>query len=211
MFEAQRGLVCSESHSHHVAELRRELKPSWHQSPSVWPHNQITFMVIDKREVGAPLFKITPFYHQILKFKVQSGESVYLAEFWPVPNVCQNHTRSKRVKKRILGARKALGSGSPCLQLQKRRRGGAGGRCPPAGSPRRGQWTSRPRDWHWSRRSAPRRRRTYDTPCVQSIVLGSMEKHKRIRRPYAALTALRSYRRLQPDSPLRPVQADGDL
>ena len=70
-------------------------------------------MVIDKREVGAPLFKITPFYHQILKFKVQSGESVYLAEFWPVPNVCQNHTRSKRVKKRILGARKALGSGSP--------------------------------------------------------------------------------------------------
>lgn len=98
MFEAQRGLVCSESHSHHVAELRRELKPSWHQSPSVWPHNQITFMVIDKREVGAPLFKITPFYHQILKFKVQSGESVYLAEFWPVPNVCQNHTRSKNLR-----------------------------------------------------------------------------------------------------------------
>lgn len=55
-------------------------------------------MVIDKREVGAPLFKITPFYHQILKFKVQSGESVYLAEFWPVPNVCQNHTRSKNLR-----------------------------------------------------------------------------------------------------------------
>ena len=73
VFEAQRGLVCSESHSHHVAELRLELKPSWRQSPSVGPHNQITFMVIDKREAGAPLFKITPFYHQILKFKVQSG------------------------------------------------------------------------------------------------------------------------------------------
>ena len=136
-----REVWLAQSHSHQVAEPRLELKPSWHQSPSVWPHNQITFMVIDKREVGAPLFKITPFYHQILKFKVQSRGSVYRAEFWSVPNVCKrvNHERSKRVKKVILGARKALGSGSPCLQLQKRRRGGAGGRCPPAGSPRRGQ------------------------------------------------------------------------
>lgn len=50
-----------------------------------------------------------------------------------------------------------------------------------------------------------------DTPCVQSIVLGSVKKHKRIRRPCAALTALRSHRRLRPDSPVRAVKADGDL
>lgn len=62
-------------------------------------------MVIDKREVGASLFRITPFYPQILKFKVQSRGSVYRAEFWSVPNVCKrvNHNIAIEQKNNLRG------------------------------------------------------------------------------------------------------------
>lgn len=98
-------------------------------------------MVIDKREVGASLFRITPFYPQILKFKVQSRGSIYRAEFWSVPNVCKrvNHERSKRVKKNNLRGQKGLRVREPLSAAAEMETGRSGWSLLAAGSPRRGQ------------------------------------------------------------------------